>query len=179
MNIENFRRIYLIIVLSQCIYCASIWYVLNEEHDFKQKKNATLCFMKDIQTRTIQIISDVFKSIVDAILNIELYLLFIRQQLNMIIYDALLCLIISSTYSFIKSLRVLLNRILVLNQTQHQRMLYAQLNCLQKLKIKYAAIFNKNLDWFELKILFSMIFWWKSSIIMIVNSTKIAINTHD
>jgi hypothetical protein len=77
--------------------------------------------MKDIQIRTIQIISDVFKSIVDATLNIELYLFLIRQQLNMIIYDALLRLIISSTYSFIKSSRMLFNRffVLVFNQTQH------------------------------------------------------------
>ncbi len=48
MNIENLRRIYLIIVLSQFIYCVSIWYVLNEEHDFKQKENATLFFMRNI-----------------------------------------------------------------------------------------------------------------------------------
>jgi hypothetical protein len=121
MNIEDLRRIYLIIVLSQFIYCVSIWYVLNERHDFKQKENATLFFMKSIQIRTIQIISNVFRSIADAILNVELYLSFIRQQLNMIIYDAFLCLIINSTYFFIKSLRVLSNRFLVfvLNQMQH------------------------------------------------------------
>jgi hypothetical protein len=97
----------------------------------------------------------------------------------MIIYDALLRLIISSIYSFIKNLRMLSNRIFVLNQTQHQRMLYAQLSFLQKLKINYAAVLNKDFDRFELRILFSVIFWWKSSIIIIVNSSKIAIITHD
>ncbi len=97
----------------------------------------------------------------------------------MIIYDALLRLIISLAYLFIKSLRMLFNRFLVFEQTQHQRMLYVQLSSLQKLKIKYAAIFNKNLNKFELRILFSVIFWWKSLIIIIVNSTKIAIITHD
>jgi hypothetical protein len=160
VSIEDFRRIYLIIVFSQFIYCVSIWYVLNENHDFKQKENATLFSMKDIQIRTTQIISDVFRSIVDAILNVELYLSFIRQKLNMIIYDALLRLIISSTYLFIKNLRVLLNRFLVFvfNQTQHQRMLYVQLSSLQKLKIWYAAVFNKDLDRFELEIFFSMTF---------------------
>ena len=35
---ENLRRTYLTIVFSQFIYCASIWYVLTKEHDFKQKK---------------------------------------------------------------------------------------------------------------------------------------------
>jgi hypothetical protein len=78
MNIENLRRIYLIIVLSQFIYCVSIWYVFNKKHDFKQKENATLFFIKSIQIRTIQIILNVFKNIVDAILNVELYLFLIR-----------------------------------------------------------------------------------------------------
>ncbi len=58
-------------------------------------------------------------------------------------------------------------------------MLYASLSSLQKLKIRYATIFNKDLDRFELKIFFFMIFWWKSSIIIIVNSIKIAIAIHD
>jgi hypothetical protein len=74
---------------------------------------------------------------------------------------------------------MLSNRFFALNQTQHQRMLYAQLNSLQKLKIRYAAIFNKNLDRFELKVFFSVIFWWKLSIIIIVSSSKITIITHD
>jgi ABC-type multidrug transport system permease subunit len=114
--------------------------------------------MRDIQIRTNQIIFDAFKSIVKAILNVKLYLFSIRQQLNMIIYDALLRLIISLAYFFIKNLRVLLNRFFALNQTQHQRMLYAQLSSLQKLKIKYAAIFNKDLDRFDLRVLFLVIF---------------------
>jgi hypothetical protein len=74
---------------------------------------------------------------------------------------------------------MLLNRFFALDQTQHQRMFYAQLSSLQKLKIKYVAVFNKDFDRFELKILFFEIVWWKSSIIIIVNSTKIAIVTHD
>ncbi len=81
--------------------------------------------MKNIQIRTTQIIANVFRIIVEATLNIKFYLFLIRQQLDMIIYDALLRLIISSTYSFIKSLRVLFNRFLARNQTQHQRMFYA------------------------------------------------------
>ncbi len=132
---------------------------MTKEHDFKQKENATLIFMKSIQTRTAQIISDVFRNIVDATLDVELNLFSIRQQLNMIIYDALLRLIINSTYFFIKSLRILFNRFLVFvfNQTQHQRMFYVQLSFLQKLKIKYAAVFNKDFDRFELKMFFFVI----------------------
>jgi uncharacterized protein YqhQ len=113
--------------------------------------------MRNIQIRAAQIISNAFRFIVEIVLNVELYLSSIRQQLNMIIYDALLRLIISSTYVFIKSLRVLLNRFFALNQTQHQRMFYAQLSSLQKLKIRYAAVFNKDLDRFELRISFFVI----------------------
>ncbi len=127
----------------------------------------------------IQIISEAFRFIVEIALNVKLYLLSIRQQLNMIIYDALLRLIISSAYSFIKSLRVLFNRFLVFNQTQHQRMLYAQLSSLQKLKIRYVAVFNRDLDRFELRVFFFVILWWKFSIIIIVSFSEIAIVTHD
>ncbi len=179
VNIEDLRRIYLIIVMSQFIYCVSIWYVFNEEHDFKQKKIVALIFMKNIQTRTTQIIAEIFKSIVNATLNIEFYLSSIRQKLNMIIFDALLRLIINSTYLFIKNLRVLFNRFFAFNQTQHQRMFYVQLSFLQKLKIWSVAVFNKNLDRFELRVFFFVISWWKLSIIIIVNSAKITIITHD
>ncbi len=74
---------------------------------------------------------------------------------------------------------MLSNQLLVFNQTQYQRMLYAQLSFLQKLKIKYVAVFNRNLDKFKLSISFLVIFWWKFLIIIIVNSTKIVIVTHD
>ncbi len=50
---------------------------------------------------------------------------------------------------------------------------------LQKLNIKYVAVFNKNLDRFEFQVFFFVILWWKSSIIIIANSSKIAIITHD
>jgi hypothetical protein len=179
VNIEDLRRIYLITILSQFTYYVSIWYVFNEEHDFKQRKNVALIFMKDIQIWATQIISDVFRFTIEAILNVKFYLSSIRQQLNMIIYDALLQLIINSTYFFIKSLRVLLNRFFALNQTQHQRMLYAQLSSLQKLKIKYATVFNKDFNKFELRIFFSVTFWWKSLIIIIVSIAEIAIIIHD
>ncbi len=78
VNTEDLHRIYLIIVLFQFIYCVSIWYVFNEEHDFKQKKNVALIFMKSIQIRTIQIIAETFKFNVEVALNVKLYLSSIR-----------------------------------------------------------------------------------------------------
>jgi hypothetical protein len=99
----------------------------------------------------------------------------------MAIYDALLRLIISPAYPFIKSSRVLPNRFiaLALNQTQHQRIFYAQLSPLQKLEIRYAAVFNRDLDRFELRVPFLVTSWWKPPIIIIASSAEIAIATHD
>jgi hypothetical protein len=79
MSTEDLRRIYLIIVLFQFTYCVSIWYVLNDKHDFKQKENVALIFMRSIQIRAAQIISDAFKFIVEIALNVELYLFSIRH----------------------------------------------------------------------------------------------------
>ena len=91
---ENLRRTYLTIVFSQFIYCASIWYVFTEEHDFKQRKEKTIKFLANIQTRATQIIAKAFKFISGTALEIELHLLSIRQQFDVFIYDALLRIII-------------------------------------------------------------------------------------
>ena len=107
---ENLRRTYLVIVLSQFIYCASIWYVFTEKHDFKQREKKTIKFLTDIQTRTTQIIAEAFKFISETALKIELHLLLIRQQLDVFIYDALLRIIISFIYEHIRSQKRLSDR---------------------------------------------------------------------
>ena len=99
---KNLRKTYLIIVLSQFIYCASIWYVFTEEHDFKQRKEQTIKFLANIQARTAQIIAEAFKFISETALKIEFHLLSIRQQLDVFIYDALLPIIISLIYEHIR-----------------------------------------------------------------------------
>ena len=76
---ENLRRTYLTIVFSQFIYCASIWYVFTKEHDFKQRKEKTIKFLTNIQTRTTQIIAKAFKFISNTALKIEFHLFSIRQ----------------------------------------------------------------------------------------------------
>ena len=42
INVKNLRRIYIFIVLSQFFYCCSIWYVLANEYDFKDRENKAL-----------------------------------------------------------------------------------------------------------------------------------------
>ena len=100
---EDFKRTYSVIVLSQFIYCASIWYVFTKKHDFKQRKEKTIKFLADIQTRAAQIITEAFKFILETALKIKFHLLSIRQQLDVFIYDALLRIIISLIYEHIRS----------------------------------------------------------------------------
>ena len=156
---ENLRKTYLIIVLSQFIYCASIWYVFTKKHDFKQREKKTIKFLADIQTRTAQIIAETFKFTSDTALKIEFHLLSIRQQFDVFIYDALLRIIISLIYEHIRSQRKLSDRAWMLEATQHQRTLYAQLSSLHKLEIRYVTIFKKNIINFENRISFSTLFW--------------------
>ena len=142
---KDFKKTYLVIVLLQFIYCASIWYVFTEEHDFKQRKEKTIKFLANIQTRTKQIIAKTFKFISDTALKIEFHLLSIRQQLDVFIYDALLRIIINFIYEHIRSQRKLSDRTWMFEATQHQRILYSQLSSLHKFEIKYVAIFKKNI----------------------------------
>ena len=156
---ENLKRTYLIIVLFQFIYCASIWYVFTEKHDFKQKKEKTIKFLANIQTRAAQIIAETFKFISKTALKIEFYLFSIRQQHDVFIYDVLLRIIISFIYEHIRSQKRLSDRAWMFEAIQHQRTLYAQLNSLHKLEIRYVTIFRKNIINFENRISFSTFFW--------------------
>ena len=80
--------------------------------------------MKNIQTKTTKIISKIFRSTTKTALNIELYLLSIQNQINIVFYDAMLKIIISSTYSYIKIQKILSNRQLLFEQIQHQKNFY-------------------------------------------------------
>ena len=176
---KNLRKTYLVIVLSQFIYCASIWYVFTKEHDFKQKKKKTIKFLANIQTRAAQIIAEAFKFISDTALKIEFHLFSIRQQFDVFIYDALLRIIISLIYEHIRSQRKLSDRAWMLEATQHQRTLYAQLSSLHKFEIRYVTIFRKNIINFENRISFSAFFWWQLSKIIIISIVEAVVETHD
>ena len=65
--------------------------------------------MKNIQTKTAKIISKIFRSTAKTALNIEFHLLLIQNQMNIVFYDAMLKIIISSTYSHIKIQSILSN----------------------------------------------------------------------
>ena len=145
------KKIYFVTILFQFIFCASIWFVFNEKHDYKQKKNTIFIFMKNIQTKTAKIISKNFRNITKTALNIEFHLLSIQNQMNIVFYDAMLKIIISSIYSYIKIQRILSNRQLLFEQIQHQKNFYVQFNFFHKLKTRYATIFKKNLNRLKIK----------------------------
>lgn len=135
--------------------------------------------MKNIQIRAARIISGAFKSTAETALDVKLHLLFIVNQMDIALYDAMFRIIISSTYFFIKVQKSLFDRQLFFGQTQHQKSLYAQLSPLHKLEIRYAAVFKKDLRRLEMKIPFSMISWTISFKIFIADSAEEAIKIHD
>ena len=128
-----------------------------KSHEFKQKQKTTFTIIRDLQVKIVRIIVNVFKFIVDLILNIKLFLLFIEQQLNKMIFNFFFHIKISFWYEFIINHHTLSNQNLSSNMTQHQRFFYAQLSFLHKLKWCYVLIFNQNLIFFKRYILFLMI----------------------
>ena len=101
IDINDFKHIYFIIVFSQFTYCVSIWYMFFKNHEFKQKQNATFTIIRGLQVKIVRIIVDVFKFIVDSVLNIKLFLWFIEQQLNKMIFNFFFRIKISFWYKFI------------------------------------------------------------------------------
>ena len=117
IDINDFKHIYLIIFFPQFMYCALIWYVFFKNHEFKQKQNATFTIIRGLQVKIVKIIIDVFKFIVVLILNIKLFLLFIEQQLNKMIFNFFFRIKTSFWYEFIINHRTLSNQNLLLNIT--------------------------------------------------------------
>ena len=67
----------------------------------------------------------------------------------------------------------------MLEATQHQRILYAQLNSLHKFEIRYVTIFRKNIINFENRISFSALLWWQLSKIIIISIVEKVVEIHD
>lgn len=149
VNTEDLRRIYLATVLPQFTYCASVWYVPNGGYGFKQREGAAVQFMRSVQARAAKIIAVAFRTTSGAALNVELYLLPVQNQMDIALYDFLLRIVTSPTYSLIKCQRTLPNRILLPSQSQYQQSLYAQLSPLHKLEIRYSAVYNWDLSRLE------------------------------
>ena len=143
------------------------------------KKNAIFIFMKSIQTRTTKIISKIFYNTAKTALDIEFHLLSIQNQMNIVFYDTMLKIIISSIYSHIRVQKILSNRQLLFEQIQHQKNFYVQFSFFHKLKTRYAAVFKKNFNRLKIKNFFSMISWMISFKIIIVKSAKKTIKIHD
>lgn len=112
IDIENLRCLYLPTMLSQFIYCSSVWYVSNMGYGFKQKKSVTIQFMRGIQTSAARILAGAFRTTLGAALDVELYLLPVQNEIEIAFYDSRFCIVISPTYGLIKSQQTLTNRIL-------------------------------------------------------------------
>lgn len=179
ISTQDLRRTYLATVLPQFTYCASVWFVPNGGHGFKQKENVALTFMKNIQARAAKIIAGTFRSTAGSALDIELHLLPVQKQLDIALYDSMLRIITSPTYQLITSQRALENRELTASPTQHQQKLYAQLSPLHKLEIRYAAVFKRDTPQLERRIPYPTSPWWQPPETTIAANDQESIATHD
>lgn len=135
--------------------------------------------MKGIQAKTAKMIAGVFKIISGAILDAELFLLSMKNHLDVVLYDSMLRVTISFAYPFIKIQRQLSNRQLILGQSQYQNMLYVELTPFHKLEMRYAAVFNRDIDKLKTRTPFAIASWWKPLSITIAGSDTEAFSNHD
>ena len=149
INVKDLRRIYIFIVLSQYLYCCSMWYVLASEYNFKNRENKVLRIMQRIQKRVVVIIASVFRIIFDVVLDIEIYLTSIKIKLDDALNNVLLRAAINSVYIYIFSSRTSLTKKLnffnffIRLDTLFKK--YVKLNSLQTLKYRYKVVYQSNL----------------------------------
>ena len=153
-----------------------MWYVLDDEYDFKDRENKAFRTMQRIQKRAAIIIVDAFRIIFDVALDIEIYLTSIKIKLDDSLNNVLLRVAISSTYIYIFSSRALLTKRLnsfsFLTRLNKLFKKYVKLNSLQKLKYRYEIVYQNNLKELKHKIVFVVLSWEKRILIIIANISK-------
>ena len=91
----SIRRLYEAIIISQIIYCCSMWYTPPRK---KSHKKWMLKNLRNIQAKVLKIIIKAFKATTKSALNIKVYVLSIKQRLKKLINDIMLRIIITSLY---------------------------------------------------------------------------------
>ena len=180
VSLTDLRRTYISTVLPQFLYCVSAWYVPSGGHGYKIKEQNTLKYMRKVQARAGKIIAGAFKTTAGAALDIELFLRPVNLQLDIFLNDALLRIVSSPAYPYVRSLRVQPSPPPQSNPSSQQTQAYfKRLSPLHKLELRFTAIYNKKLDSLEKRCPFPTTPWYKAPIITIASSAKEATDTHD
>ena len=101
-NYRSIRQLYQVIVISQITYCCSTWY--QPKGSFGHNKSHLLTLQR-IQSTAVRKITDAFRVISAPALDVETYLLSIKQQLKKLTSEVVLRIATSPSHNNIIKLR--------------------------------------------------------------------------
>ena len=153
IEVKNLCRLYVIMILSQFLYCCSIWFVSTKSLKYKTREKKSLRILQRIQKRVVAIIFETFRIIFEAALDIEINLTSIKQKLNNALNSTLLRATFNSMYEYIFNSRASFAKRsnLFIYHTRRDQLSkeYDKLSSLQKLKYRYEIAYQSKLN--ELK----------------------------
>ena len=97
-GLKDLRRLYISVVLPQVLYCCSAWYIADRAHGTVIRRQRTLRKLTAIQQRAGSIIAGAFRTTAGPALDVELFLLPMKQQLKKAAGEATVCILTSPIY---------------------------------------------------------------------------------
>ena len=161
-NLLIIRRIYEAVIVSQMIYDCSVWYTSIKETNHKRWMLENL---QIIQVKALRLMTEVFRITTRAALNVEIYMLSIKQRFEKLINDIMLRIMITSFYKYVIDRKF---------KTQNRRI--TSLKTLIAKFRKHTNIKARNIEKIEPFVETS---WWKSSNILISKDKKKDKAKHD
>ena len=97
-SLKNLQRLYISVILPQILYCCSAWYVADRAQGTVIHWQHFLQKLTTIQQHAGSIIAGAFQITAGPALNVELFLLPMKQQLEKAAGDATACILTSPIY---------------------------------------------------------------------------------
>ena len=94
-SLRDLQRIYTSVVIPQITYCCSVWYIADHAHGTVIRRQQIIQRLTAIQQCAEVIIAEAFQTTAGPALNIELFLLLMKQQLKRAAGDATTCILTS------------------------------------------------------------------------------------
>ena len=161
-SLLTLRRIYEAVVIPQMTYCSSVWYTPPGE---RNHKSWMLEDLRVIQARALRVVTGGFRATARAALDIEAYVLLIKQRLEKLTNDTMLRIVATSSYKQIIGKRFKAHN----RRTTPLEMLTASFR-------KLTGIRARDI---EKVVLFIESPWWKSSNVLISDDKKEGKLNHD